>query len=78
MKILLFGDWRENAGPANVNKSLIQHADADMLYIKSARGIKRVIEAFYKLLVSDVVVFSAYGGLKFSRLPRDLGKKSRY
>lgn len=75
MKMLLFGDWRDNAGPANVNKSLIQHADDDMLYIKSARGIKRVIEVFYKLLVSDVVVFSAYGGLKFFKIAKRLGKK---
>lgn len=30
MKILLFGNWRENAGSANVNKSLIQHADAGL------------------------------------------------
>lgn len=75
MKILLFGDWRENAGPANVNKSLIQHADADMLYIKSAAGIRRTLEVFYKLLVSDVVVFSAYGGLKFFKIAKRLGKK---
>ena len=75
MKILLFGDWRENAGPANVNKSLIQHADADMLYIKSAGGIKRAIEVFCKLLMCDVVVFSAYGGMKLFKIAKKLGKK---
>lgn len=75
MKILLFGDWRENAGPANVNKSLIKHSDKDLLYIKSQSKILRFFETFYKLFRSDIVVFSAYGGLKMFKWSKKLGKK---
>lgn len=75
MKILLFGDWRENAGPANVNKSLIKHSDKDLLYIKSQSKILRFFETFYKLFRSDVVVFSAYGGMRMFKWSKKLGKK---
>lgn len=46
-----------------------------MLYNKYAAGIRRSLEVFYKLLASDVVVFSAYGGLKLFKITKKLGKK---
>lgn len=72
MRILLFGEWRENAGPANVNESLIKHADNSLLYIKSQNNL---LEVMAKLIMADVIVFSGYGGMKMFKLAKRLGKK---
>lgn len=75
MKIFLFGGWRHNVGPENVNRSLIQHADNDLLYVKSSNKVLRLIEAFLDLIVCDVVVFSCAGNLPLFKLAKFIRKR---
>lgn len=75
MKIFLFGDWRTNAGPANVNRSLIEHSDNTLLYIRSNNPLIRLLEVLLKIILSDVVVFSMGGRISLFRIAKHLGKK---
>lgn len=56
-KFFLLGDWRKNAGPTNVNKSLINNSDKNMGYIKSSNLFIKKIER-YKWLFYPIVIIS--------------------
>lgn len=75
MKLLLYGDWRLNAGPNNVNRSIIEHSDKSLLYIKSKNKLLNIIESLIKVILSDVIVFSCGGSLKVYKFAKALGKK---
>lgn len=77
-KILLIGGYRMNAGPDNVNRSLIEHSDSDLLYIHSTNKLLKQFETIYKFIITDVVVLSA-GGSKLSlSLIKHFRKKTAY
>lgn len=75
MKILLFGGWRLNAGPENVNRSLIENGDKDLLYIKHKNRILRLLEVIIKIIRCDIVVFSSTGSLMSFKLAKSFKKK---
>lgn len=75
MKILLYGDWRLNAGPYNVNRSIIQHSDQSLLYIKSRNKLLSRIESFFKILEADIILFSCSGRYNIYKLAKKLEKK---
>lgn len=57
-KILFCGDFTQNAGPANVNKSMIKYLEYEIVDTKQKNKIKIIASFFRKIFKSDVVVFS--------------------
>ena len=58
MAWFLLGGHFSNGGPDNVNRALITSADGEILYIKSTNKFVRVLESFWKILISEGVVVS--------------------
>lgn len=58
----LAGPWHTNAGPYNVNRSLIENSDGTMVYIKTEKNrYIRKLEFLLKFIRNRLVVLSAYG-----------------
>lgn len=79
MKLLIVGDFKNNTGPANVNKSLIE-SNKNILYTTQIGVMSRIIELIIKMYKSDVVIFSGISkiniiGFKLAKIFR---KKSAY
>ena len=55
----LYGDFHMNAGPQNVNRSLVMNSDNSMVYAKAKHRILRRIEKLYKGLCCSTIVISA-------------------
>lgn len=63
MRVLLVGGYRENVGPANVNKKIIKYMPGDFSYIKCRKGkgpgkILMILELLIKLCFSQVTIVS--------------------
>ena len=58
MAWFLLGGHFSNGGPDNVNQALIKFADRKILYIKSNNKPVRVLEIFWKILISEGIVVS--------------------
>lgn len=77
MKILLYGNWKSNGGPSNVNRSLIQHSDKDLVRICHPESkILRIMELLIKTIFCDVVIFSYGGNSMLCKYVKLLGKKA--
>ena len=59
-RFLLNGAWHLNAGPANVNKAIIDNRDDSMGFTKSRNRILRKFESIFKCITYPIIVFSAY------------------
>ena len=57
--IYLYGMSWLNNGPCNVNKSLIDVRDEELLYVKWKNKYLRLFESIYKVARADVVVISS-------------------
>lgn len=80
MKIFIVGDHRTGTGPANVTKEYIRCLDKEALYQKMTGKIARVPELFFKIIRSDVILFSGYSaqnvlGMKIASI---FNKKTAY
>lgn len=64
-KVFLYGSYRNNTGPDNVNKNLIENSQHKFLYEKLTGKISKRLERFLYLIQSDVIVFSGFGQHKF-------------
>lgn len=77
--IFLYGSYRNNAGPDNVNRYLLSNTKNILLFEKSNNKILKRIERLLYFYRSDVIVFSGFGKynfwLKYAKL---LGKKTIY
>lgn len=60
MRTFIVGDFRTGTGPANVTKEYINHFPKNTLYQKMTGKILRVPELFFKIICSDVILFSGY------------------
>ena len=49
-RFLLNGAWHLNAGPANVNKAIIDNRDDSMGFTKSRNRILRKFESIFKYI----------------------------
>jgi glycosyltransferase involved in cell wall biosynthesis len=58
MAWFLLGGHFSNGGPDNVNQALITSADNKILYVKYINRMARVLESFWKILISEGVVVS--------------------
>lgn len=77
MNIFLYGKWHGNAGPSNVNRSLIQHSDSSLKYFKHHGGkFMRFAEFLARSARASVVIFSESGDYFAFRLAKMLGKKT--
>ena len=74
----LYGDACINAGPQNVNRSLVENSDECMLYVESHNKYIRRIEKLLKGLYCSTVVLSADYKLFDIKLFRLFGKRLVY
>lgn len=76
-QFFLLGEWRLNAGPSNVNKSLVLNSDKNMSYIHSSNRILKRLERFRSLFYPTIVVSGLASKLEI-RLFRLFKKKIIY
>ena len=77
MNLFLIGRYFLNAGPCNVNKNLIDCSDSDLIYIKSKNKVAIVLEIFFKLFRSDVIIESGFNSKIIWRLVKPFLKKRK-
>lgn len=58
MKILFVGDHHSNAGPANVNKQIIENLTEEYHILKASNLPSKIVELFWEMNSSDVLVLS--------------------
>lgn len=77
-RFLLTGDYENNCGPCNVNRSLVMNADEAMDYVRAKSRLTKKIKRICKLLRYHTIVIS--GGLADMEveLARLLGKRIIY
>lgn len=59
MHVFLMGPCWSNAGPANVNRALIEQSKGNLLYLKHKNKLLRIIETFFNSMKADVIVVSS-------------------
>lgn len=78
MAWFLLGGHFSNGGPDNVNQALITSADRKILYIKSNNKPVRVLETFWKILISEGVVVSGVCAKRYYDFMKVFHKKFVY
>ena len=80
MKILFWGDTKENVGPMNINKEIVRNLTNCFLHVTTPGKYRELIDAIWKLLRSDVLVVSGVSrkGAILVAAAKLLGKKSVY
>ena len=80
MKILFLGDDRENRGPSNVNRSIIQHKSKRILTVNHSLRLCKYLEALCKASVSQIIILSGVSKFNciFLKIAKLLGKKTVY
>lgn len=78
MKILFIGNYDGNEGPINVNKTIVNNADSDLIIIKSKIKILKLIEIIIKLRKCDAVLLSGLCGRYCYRLIKKSDKNFFY
>lgn len=63
-RFFLLGDWRCNAGPSNVNRSIVLNSDKDMGYIRSSNKIIMRIERLKWLFYPTILVSGSIPGFE--------------
>lgn len=58
MKIFFLGEYRKIGGPYEVNKNLLSVLNRKVLYPQSDNPFFKRIENIYKIIISDIVIFS--------------------
>lgn len=78
--IYLYGMVEGNAGPINVNRSLVKNSTGEITYPKARIKWLRAIESIYKTMVADAVVISSiWSGVNFvTKLALAFNKKVLY
>ena len=59
-RILFWGNYKENAGPSNVHRSLIENSGGQLDYIRSTNRYLRFLEIRLKVLISDIIIYPSY------------------
>jgi len=77
-KIFLFGAYKSNTGPANVNSALIRNHDDDLIFLKNDHGITKGIETLFKVFFCDIIVISGLCSHKIFRILKCSNKKIIY
>ena len=80
MKILLIGDYKDNGGPTNVNRMLIEHSNRVIRCIKSNGKIMKNLEIFWRIITCDFVLISGYNsrGIIYTDFAHFFKKKVLY
>ena len=78
MAWFLLGGHFSKGGPDNVNQALIKFADRKILYIKSNNKPVRVLEIFWKILISEGIVVSGVCAKRYYDFMKVFHKKFVY
>lgn len=78
MAWFLLGGHFSNGGPDNVNQALIKFADRKILYTKSNNKPVRVLEIFWKILISEGIVVSGVCAKRYYDFMKVFHKKFVY
>ena len=78
IKVFLFGECKNNTGPENVNRNLINNCNYNMDYVKFNGKIKKRVEILYKILKNDVIVYSGIKTKFWVFLSKLFNKKTVY
>ncbi len=76
--VFILGGHFSNGGPDNVNQALIKFADRKILYIKSNNKPVRVLEIFWKILISEGIVVSGVCAKRYYDFMKVFHKKFVY
>lgn len=57
-KFFLYGDWNSNAGPMNVNRSLVENADKCMVFVRTHNKYLRRLEKIWQCILRHTIVVS--------------------
>ena len=79
-KYLFLGGTDGNTGPSNVNRNIIANLTNSFRYVKSNNRYFKYIEAFYKMMLSEVIVISGISKLNslIVSVAKKLNKKIIY
>ena len=80
MFILFLGDSRENSGPTNVNRAVIQFKSKHLLTVNYSNRFGKYLDALCKITISRIVVLSGVSKFNsiFQKIAKLLGKKTVY
>lgn len=78
LKVFLFGDYRNNNGPENVNRNLIKNCNQSFFYEKSKNKIFNKLERLFYLIKCDVIVYSGIKNKFWLAIAKIFNKKTIY
>lgn len=78
MRFFLLGAHDQNAGPSNVNKSLIRYSGKEMMYIHFKNKYIRNLEIVCKILFAKKILISGVCAPRFYKMIRMLKKRYSY
>lgn len=79
LNVFLLGSYRNNAGPDNVNRCLLENSPYDFLHIERTGRLTKRVEILCKIIRSKVIVFSGFGKNRFWMfLAKFLNRKTIY
>lgn len=78
MKFFLLGHHWVNAGPSNVNRSLINNSDGDMVYTKSKSKLGFYLESAYYTFKYNQILLSGSNSWKIESLLKLFNKRYYY
>lgn len=61
LNVFLLGSYRNNEGPDNVNRCLLENSPYDFLHIERKGRLTKRVEILCKIIRSKVIVFSGFG-----------------
>lgn len=78
--IFLYGMKSINAGPANVNKSLIENSNGKIVGVRFQKKCLRLAEGIFKILCADTVLISSLMSMSvfMTKFAKTVGKKVIY
>ena len=77
-KLFLYGRYKLNSGPQNVNRDLIEVGDRDLLYVCFSNRILRSIETVVKCILADATIISGICTKNSFKLINRLSKRTYY
>lgn len=75
-RILFWGNYRENSGPSNVHRSLIENSNNELDYIHFKNRYLRALEIRFKVWLSDIIIYPSYTPTKEVVWFKSLKKKT--
>ena len=78
MKCFLLGAHDQNAGPSNVNQSLIRNSKGEIIHTKFGNKLLRTLETLFRIITCEKILVSGVCAPRYYHLLRLLQKKYSY